>query len=813
MEAIREDLTGSTVSTITNYSVAPPVIVVNPSIFPEGESNNTDGLPAEAYDPSENDDPIQITNQPETSEPETSEPETADPDQTAGEPADPSGEQEPQQSNDAGESNEPDSSAQSGAGAGHWAGSDGTVYANVASTNYRYKWTAGSHSVVRQTTKAGKFYITDAHMVKFTVQFARASNLRLWQTGNSYLFSQPQYRMENATDTATKAGIDSDTNKKQLLAKRYSTTWMMYDNANPNTDGTVNMSSNNKTSDEAGYTAWTNAGNSKTTSGTGANANPYSFLMDYVNHTADENAFVDVYVVYTNTVLTGNVKFTKTATTAEAAANPDKNYTFNVAFSNVFGGGSGSAPYVGEYKLYNKDNTQIAADGTASSDALNTNNGTITLKAGWSFVIEGVPVMTNYSITEQLPANSTTVVKSAQIADIKADGTTVTGKVNSDDYESGTTTVTFKPNRAGVLTLTSVGSAGNYQLNGGSDTAIPADRKVTLSNATDSVSVAMAEITEYKVTFAPSDGSSAVNWTVYETAYGSKVESLNASNTAVSGQVRADHKDDAWDGDETYPLSNYTDGTNYKSYVAYSARDGAYASTLENDITSATIILRKQIDKRYYYTKEYDDAPDDDDKAISDNPAGFYGSLTTVGGQAPDVAGNDANAYQKATNAVQTFIYKIEEFKPGATSGTYESNANRTFYETISFDSSDNLNTFKYRLIDADPSCKYVITEISDWSWKYKPNEDSAKKTAVEPTTEGNVATSTDSSQNYYEVVITKFATVTIPPVDKNGKIASGDDVPHSNSAMASYYNTKDAADKDIEGDTYISENTATKAS
>ena len=105
-----------------------------------------------------------------------------------------------------------------------------------------------------------------------------------------------------------------------------------------------------------------------------------------------------------------------------------------------------------------------------------------------------------------------------------------------------------------------------------------------------------------------------------------------------------------------------------------------------------------------------------------------------------------------------------------------------------------------------------LIIPLNTSENKERVEDSTTFKTAVEPTT-GNVAKSTDSSQSYYEVVITKFATVTIPPVDKNGKIASGDDVSHSNSAMASYYNTKDAADKDIEGDTYISENTATKAS
>ena len=259
-------------------------------------------------------------------------------------------------------------------------------------------------------------------------------------------------------------------------------------------------------------------------------------------------------------------------------------------------------------------------------------------------------------------------------------------------------------------------------------------------------------------------------------------------------------------------MNGLTDGTEYKDYAAYTVRNAAYSTSVENDLENATLIIRKQIDKRYYYTEDYSatGSPTQQNEQNSDNPAGFYGSNTTVGGQAPDIAGNDANAYQEATDAVQTFIYRIEEYRTARTGDTdadhdgFNDEASLVFYETISFDSSDALNTFKYRIIKAEPGCKYIITELEDWSWKYKPSD--AYSTAVTPE-----AASNGVSGDKLTVTVRKFGNVTVPPVDRNGRILSGDSVTYNNTAMATYYNIKDVADRNVEGDTYISENTVVR--
>ncbi|MBQ9900766.1 MAG: fibro-slime domain-containing protein [Clostridia bacterium] len=699
-------------------------------------------------------------------------------------------------------------------GAYHWAGSSDGTYQNVASTNFRYKWTEGTHSVVRRTTGDGKFYITDAHMAKFVVQFKRHSNLRLWQTGNSYRFTAPDYSMETVTGDSTKAtrtAVDNnDDDKRNLLSKRYATTWMMYDNSSKDSDGKIIMETTGKTSDEAGYTAWTASGNDAPSTGAGF----YSFLMDYLNSVAPDNDFVDVYVEYTNTVLTGNVSHTKTVTPAEAAAHPNQSYPFLVSFYDVFGGDSDVNPYEGQYKLYDDQGDQIAADGSPSSSALTTDDGVITLKAGWTFVIEKVPVMTGYSITEQLNAGSGTVAESVKASDITVDKYTVTGMVNSntDFHEAGDTAVRFKPNRAGILALENVGTAAQYRLNDSASlTSIPENGKIAVGQD-DAVSVVMAEGTNYKVSFSPTDDSGGIRWEVSETVYNSDVESLRVNDTLISGEVRANVKGTEWSGSHT--TTNLTNGTEYKDYAAYTVSNAAFSTSIENDVEKATIIIRKQIDKRYYYTEDYtaNGTPTQNNKDNSDNPADLYGSNLTVGGQSPNIAGNDANGYQEATDAVQTFIYRIEEYAPAGTGDTdededgYNDEANLVFYETITFDSSDALDTFKYRIIKAEPGCKYIITELEDWSWKYKPSNDAS--TAVTPEAAGNGV-----SGDKLTVTVRKFGNVTVPPVDVNGKITTGDSITYHDTAMATYYNIKDVTDKDIEGDTCMSENIAVKAS
>ena len=203
------------------------------------------------------------------------------------------------------------------------------------------------------------------------------------------------------------------------------------------------------------------------------------------------------------------------------------------------------------------------------------------------------------------------------------------------------------------------------------------------------------------------------------------------------------------------------------------------------------IIIAKKIDHYYYNTN--------DDYVDSDDPAAIFGKNFRVGGaQASD---DDANGYQAATNAEQTFIFRIDEYAPNG-SGGYAESPQSTIYETLSFSSGDALDTYKYRVLAADTSCKCVITEITDWSWKYSPSD-----LVITPSA-GN------TPNGYSGATIVAFGDNTIPTVDGNGSpVSGGGNKTYKNSAMAKFTNEKiESRVRDVEGDTSIVENEATRA-
>ena len=225
----------------------------------------------------------------------------------------------------------------------------------------------------------------------------------------------------------------------------------------------------------------------------------------------------------------------------------------------------------------------------------------------------------------------------------------------------------------------------------------------------------------------------------------------------------------------------------------YKAATGAANYLLEatNEATMGYIIIAKKIDHYYYNTN--------DDYVDSDDPAAIFGKNFRVGGaQASD---DDANGYQAATNAEQTFIFRIDEYAPNG-SGGYAESPQSTIYETLSFSSGDALDTYKYRVLAADTSCKYVITEITDWSWKYSPSD-----LVITPSA-GN------TPNGYSGATIVAFGDNTIPTVDGNGSpVSGGGNKTYKNSAMAKFTNEKiESRVRDVEGDTSIVENEATRA-
>ena len=213
------------------------------------------------------------------------------------------------------------------------------------------------------------------------------------------------------------------------------------------------------------------------------------------------------------------------------------------------------------------------------------------------------------------------------------------------------------------------------------------------------------------------------------------------------------------------------------------------AVILVHSPATAYIFLGKKVTQLYYHTTN----------GGGDNPAGLNNTTATVGGATSTP--NDHNGYEAATEAEQSFLYKIEEFQPNG-SGGFESSASATFYEVISFPKNASINTYYYKKIKADPTCKYVITELTDWSWKY--TSDGLLVNGGSTGASGVVATITPDM--FGSINLTEGSKLLL-----NGSVdITSANKAQSNSAKAEYANTRKDSKKDIEGDTSIKRNTVT---
>lgn len=113
-----------------------------------------------------------------------------------------------------------------------------------------------------------------------------------------------------------------------------------------------------------------------------------TFLFENASEAASTNLTVNYY----NEVLVGDLVIGKEVTDMEAYDQED--FDFQVAYSNVFGGNSEECLYAGDYYVTYEDGTY---------EKKTTDDGTITLKAHEYATILGVPVQTEYQVTEVSP--------------------------------------------------------------------------------------------------------------------------------------------------------------------------------------------------------------------------------------------------------------------------------------------------------------------------------------------------------------------------------------------------------------------------
>lgn len=617
------------------------------------QQETTETQSAESAEP-ETTDPdisVQSTTEPNSSDPDSTEPESVEP-VTGGAPI-------------------------SGSNAiGHWAGSTSS-YAPVTGTNFRLRWIDGNYSVVRQTREdnEGRFNLLGNQEAKFTTQFTRGSHLKLAQTGHSYRFSDITVGTDNTSDTLFGGS------SAMPLSSRYDTSWTITDSKKITSDDTAAVIADSDTGVSI-YSAH------KYENGDDAG----SFLMDYVGEQASNaNDFVDVTVTYENTVKTSDLYVTSkvdedglayikayNANGYNSRYNQRLKFNFQVTFSNVFSGGSEEELFTGTYYVKCAENWYVRDNGMSSSiyelqedgfhvvDTYNNNqvssgvskitwsdlartatNGTIPICEDETFIIFGIPVGTEYKLTQIL----------RDTAEKQGDWFLSGVVVSSQEDETGTSQndVELEPDVGTV-------QQGNY------------------TKITNTLS--------------------------------GKIRAVIEGTADAASQLL---------GSAANGYANYLAG-----YTPYETNPSEYIYTFTNNTDKAIIVLYNEINHLYYYN--------------GDNPSGLASSTQTVGGL--DSASYDKNGYERATEAEQSFIYRITEYKITDSSLLKISTSNftdenlaeieekyatgRVFYEVISFPKGDidlskeNFVKKREKLIRVDVDKQYKIEQLTDWSWKYE---------------------------------------------------------------------------------------------
>lgn len=192
--------------------------------------------------------------------------------------------------------------------------------------------------------------------IKYVNQFTRGSDMRLLQ---EEALQTPSRSQDNAV-------VYNPSGKN--LSDYYTTSWVLED-----VDGVV-----------LGY----GDTNGYITDSLRTNAAGDSFNFSNLDQNDTVRSTAQT-VLYTNTVKTADIVFSKKLTAAaDAVMDSETEYSFKVELSNIFGGGDDT------FRTYPVDYTVDGVTKTAGND------GIIKIKKGQTAVISGVPVGTKYKVTE-----------------------------------------------------------------------------------------------------------------------------------------------------------------------------------------------------------------------------------------------------------------------------------------------------------------------------------------------------------------------------------------------------------------------------
>ena len=322
-------------------------------------------------------------------------------------------------------------------------------------------------------------------------------------------------------------------------------------------------------------------------------------------------------------------------------------------------------------------------------------------------------------------------------------------------------------------------------------TGIPVYTKYTITESSDSG--------DYTLT----DGSVKPGNT------GATAATLTASSNSYSGKVTSTASSTTFD----VIYTNTTGGTSTDAdpdvqNVQYlpaepDSSDFTVIATNDRPLSEAYLIITKTIDNFYYFTQQND--------TDTDNPAGLATRSATVGGGASST--DDHNGYQDATKAEQSFLFKIEKFTSGPMfdNGEGHDHYNSTygnsgsFVDYISFGPEDFAAGRKSKsiVLKVDPNATYLVSEITDWSWKYKPASTNPIVVSPQGALEGG-----DNGHNVVEGSYGQADTFNTTFSEVYTTLGTTREV--NNAARITFNNEKDLDKKDVEGDTTVADNNCT---
>lgn len=562
----------------------------------------------------------------------------------------------------------------------------------------------------------------------------------------------------------------------------------------------------------------------------------------YFKNANNEDTTVNIKQTFTNTVKTGSLIISKKLK-GNMDADSNHSYTFQVKFSNTFGDTTDTTPtlYEGSYTLEGENASKTATDGN------------IMLQPGQKAIISGIPVGTKYTITEVSGELTNGTDDGSVLSDIQtsyvATTTTDEDSITSPEYHEawdGT-------KKVGDPNVSSIDKSTNRTISGtipcsvvnklyGSETNLfsKVDVMVKFTNQLGSLTITkqisgdVNNVSYYKgspktYTFKVTDNtntSGEIKYVVYTYTYtdANKPPEVEKSTikTATDGKIVLEEGQKAEIGG--IPL---TDNKTYTIKEEVGDKDIYFVE--ETKVTSGTktentisdgsdveygLVKNDTADNKVYNIATYNTkittqpftstAPTFD--VIFNNR--YSNAYLTIEKLVDGAYGSDKNysndhTYQDMTNANQSFIFTVKQYKTltEAEAGTETPESsfdivltmgqdNDTEYESKDDSAKDKVGSTvcKYKLsktVKVLANRYYRIEEDTSWSWKY--NLTKVDKSVHTEDTRSEV----DTNKKY--VVLKTY-------LDELRDLKQKKEANYI--PIAKFYNLLDSSKTDIEGDT-----------